>query len=80
LSSWTGIYTVAIDFRMIPLGDIDLRKEIRLDDETGVVDRRLRRRSGRQMYTARIGRRRSDMTVVLYHGDEAEKVGSLFTC
>jgi hypothetical protein len=61
----------AIDFRRIPLGDIDLRQEIRLEDRTGLV----RRRSGRRrMYSANIHGVTSEMTVYLYEGDNTEEV------
>jgi hypothetical protein len=67
--------TKLLDFRMIPVGDIDLRREINLNRKTGVVERQ--RRCIRSVYTARIDRRKSEMTVVLYHGDKAEEVGFL---
>ncbi|KAF7377044.1 hypothetical protein MSAN_00122500 [Mycena sanguinolenta] len=45
------------DFRMIPMGDIDLRHEIRVDKHTGVaIDRRTKR-----------------VTVALYQGNDAEE-------
>ena len=56
---------------MIPLGDIDLRREIKLNRETGVVERH--RRCIRSVYSAKIGGL-SDMTVALYQGDGAEEV------
>ncbi|KAJ7737801.1 hypothetical protein DFH07DRAFT_93195 [Mycena maculata] len=59
------------DFRRIPLGDIDLRQEIRLDAESGIVERQ--RGSVRRMYSARIHGSKSDMTVALYQGDNAEE-------
>ncbi|KAJ6506077.1 hypothetical protein DFH09DRAFT_1200411 [Mycena vulgaris] len=61
------------DFRVVPLGDIYLRNEIRLDDETGVVERRGGGALVRRMYSARIEGRTSDMTVALYQGDYAEE-------
>ncbi|KAJ6600590.1 hypothetical protein DFH09DRAFT_1303037 [Mycena vulgaris] len=59
------------DFRMIRLGDIDLRREIRLNRRTGVVERQ--RRCIRSVYSARIEGRNSDMTVALDQGDGAEE-------
>ncbi|KAJ7472527.1 hypothetical protein FB451DRAFT_298393 [Mycena latifolia] len=60
------------DFRMIPLGDLDLRNEICLD--SGVVYRRWNSmRSVRCMYSARIHGSKSPMTVTLYQGENAEE-------
>ncbi|KAJ7147410.1 hypothetical protein C8R43DRAFT_530072 [Mycena crocata] len=61
-----------IDFRMIPLGDIDLQHEIRLGNGTGVVGRRSRGTCVRRMYSAKIHGKMSNMTVALYLGDKAE--------
>ncbi|KAJ7446347.1 hypothetical protein FB451DRAFT_1567882 [Mycena latifolia] len=62
------------DFRMIPMGDIDLRQQIRLDGETRVVDFLGSRRGGvRRMYTAKIAGSKSNMTVALYEGGSAEE-------
>ncbi|KAJ7242173.1 hypothetical protein B0H12DRAFT_1326115 [Mycena haematopus] len=44
--------SIPSDFRMIPLGDIDLQREIRL--ELGVVDRRHERTCVRRVYAAKI--------------------------
>ncbi|KAJ7759370.1 hypothetical protein DFH07DRAFT_1060222, partial [Mycena maculata] len=63
---------VPSDFRRIPLGDIYLRNEIRLDAESGVVDRHNVRGSVRRVYLAKINGKSADMTVALYQGDSAE--------
>jgi hypothetical protein len=63
-----------IDVRRIPLGDIDLGHEIRLDDRSGVVHHRRNRIPVRRMYSARVDSRQSDMTVTLYQGENAEEV------
>ncbi|KAJ6575635.1 hypothetical protein DFH09DRAFT_377500 [Mycena vulgaris] len=55
---------------MIPLGDIDLRREIKLNWRTGVVERQ--RRCIRNVYSARICGL-SDMTVALYQGAGSEE-------
>ncbi|KAJ7669069.1 hypothetical protein B0H17DRAFT_1086889 [Mycena rosella] len=70
------LYAARVDFRVIPLEDIDLRKQIRLDDEIGVVNRGGRRACVRRMYTARIEGKKSAMTVAVYQGDDAQEVGS----
>jgi hypothetical protein len=57
---------------MIPLGDIDLRREIRL--ETGIVGHRRERPRVRRVYTAKIEGRLSDVTVAVYQGEGAEEV------
>ncbi|KAJ7687110.1 hypothetical protein B0H17DRAFT_1136438 [Mycena rosella] len=62
------------DFRVIPLGDLDLRHEIRLNYDTGIVDRRQIRGPVRQMHSARIHGSESTMTVAIYEGDNAEEV------
>ncbi|KAJ7216938.1 hypothetical protein C8J57DRAFT_1598824 [Mycena rebaudengoi] len=61
------------DFRRIPLGDIDLQREIRLDAQSGVVHRIGERGSVRRMHSAKIDGRSSNMTVALYQGDNAEE-------
>ena len=55
-----------------PAGGIDLRREIKLNRQTSVVERQ--RGSIRSVYSARIEGRKSDMTVALYQGDGAEEV------
>jgi NAD(P)H-flavin reductase len=59
---------------MIPLGDIDLQHEIRLDQESVIVGRRSGRGSVRRMYSAKIDGRKSRMTVAVYRGNSAEDV------
>ncbi|KAJ7232925.1 hypothetical protein C8J57DRAFT_1383051 [Mycena rebaudengoi] len=60
------------NFRMLPLGDIDLQKEIRVDNASGIIGRRRGQGFVRRMYSAKINGRKSTMTVVLYQGDNAE--------
>jgi hypothetical protein len=55
---------------MIPLEDIDLRHEIRVGRDTGVVERAAVRR----VYSARVGGRKSRFTVAIYQGDGAKEV------
>ncbi|KAJ7439636.1 hypothetical protein B0H11DRAFT_2102129 [Mycena galericulata] len=62
------------DFRVVPLGDLDLRNEIRLDDsKSGVVHKQYLKNPVRRIYTARIDGRQSDMTVAVYQGPQAEE-------
>ncbi|KAJ7508778.1 hypothetical protein B0H11DRAFT_1962562, partial [Mycena galericulata] len=61
-----------VNFRRIPLGDVDLRHEIRMD-ASGVVHRKGARASTKKMYSARIEGRQSDMTVAVYQGENAEE-------
>ncbi|KAJ7127719.1 hypothetical protein C8R44DRAFT_873526 [Mycena epipterygia] len=63
---------VPSDFRTIPLGDVDLRNEIRME-HSGVVNRQRGLRPGRRVYTARIQGTPSDMTVAVYQGENAEE-------
>ncbi|KAJ7111774.1 hypothetical protein C8R44DRAFT_985271 [Mycena epipterygia] len=65
--------TLPSDFRRIPIGDIDLQREIHLDAQTGVVERSRGRVCVRRMYSAKIEGRKSNMTVALYQGDNAEE-------
>ncbi|KAJ7503640.1 hypothetical protein B0H11DRAFT_1983658 [Mycena galericulata] len=60
------------DFRRIPLGDLDLQKELRLDG-SGVVHWQTERVCARLIYTAWIEGRQSGMTVAVYRGANAEK-------
>jgi hypothetical protein len=59
---------------MIPLGDIDLQREIRLDNHTGLVDHQRKRPRVRRLYTAKIDGQMSDLTVAIYQGEGAEAV------
>ncbi|KAJ7747870.1 hypothetical protein B0H14DRAFT_445952 [Mycena olivaceomarginata] len=61
-------------FRTILLGDLDLIKEIHLDNESGVVGRQKRGGGIRRMYTAEIvGSESRTMTVAVYQGHKAEE-------
>ncbi|KAJ6496179.1 hypothetical protein C8R45DRAFT_985154 [Mycena sanguinolenta] len=62
-----------LDFRRIPLGDVDLRREIRVSSASCVVHRRRVRAPARRMYSGRLDGRNSDMTVALYQGVNAEQ-------
>ncbi|KAJ6462985.1 hypothetical protein C8R45DRAFT_1026643 [Mycena sanguinolenta] len=55
-------------FRMIPLGDIDLQREIQLDMVSGVVNRR-------KLHSAKLlgAREKSDITVAVYQGAGAKQ-------
>ncbi|KAF7377104.1 hypothetical protein MSAN_00129400 [Mycena sanguinolenta] len=64
------------DFRTIPMGDIDLRHQIRVDEVTGVVNAWLHKRPCvRRMHSAkaRIDGRNTRVTVAMYQGDGAEE-------
>ncbi|KAJ7062245.1 hypothetical protein C8F01DRAFT_1284711 [Mycena amicta] len=64
--------TIPPDFRMISLGDLDLRREIRLESTSGMVHRS-RVVSVRRVYSARIHGYRTPMTVAMYQGRNSEK-------
>ncbi|KAJ6576868.1 hypothetical protein DFH09DRAFT_1276322 [Mycena vulgaris] len=64
---------VPSDFRMIPMGDLDLREEIRQRHRSGVVYRGEGRASVRRVYSARIYGSDSKMTVAVYQGKNAEE-------
>ncbi|KAF7377019.1 hypothetical protein MSAN_00119900 [Mycena sanguinolenta] len=63
------------DLRIIPLGDMDLRHQIRVDERTGVAYSQRQRGCVRQVHFAkvRIDGRKSRVTVAMYQGDGAEE-------
>ncbi|KAJ7800061.1 hypothetical protein B0H14DRAFT_2901328 [Mycena olivaceomarginata] len=61
------------DFRRIPLGDLDLRKEICLDSGSNTVFHRSGRGSVRRVYSAAVQGCKSNMTVAVYQGEKAEE-------
>ncbi|KAF7337105.1 hypothetical protein MVEN_02148100 [Mycena venus] len=61
------------DFRMIPLGDIDLQHEIRVDYYTGFVEWRREQTRVRRLYSARIEGRKAPATVAIYQGNSAKE-------
>ncbi|KAJ6462939.1 hypothetical protein C8R45DRAFT_524773 [Mycena sanguinolenta] len=63
------------DFRMIPMGDIDLRREIRLEKYTDVAYSQLQRACVRRIHSAKakIDGRKSRVTVAMYQGYGAEE-------
>ncbi|KAJ6526072.1 hypothetical protein B0H19DRAFT_1275926 [Mycena capillaripes] len=60
-------------FRLIPLGDIDLQREILLDHRSGVVNRQQGGRGVRRLYSAKIHGQNSSMTVAIYQGNGAKE-------
>ncbi|KAF7359899.1 hypothetical protein MVEN_00715600 [Mycena venus] len=71
--NYTSAPTVPSDFRIIPLGDIDLQHEICLHRGSAVVGRRHERASVRRVYSARVDGRNTPMTVAMYQGCGAEE-------
>ncbi|KAF8206024.1 hypothetical protein K438DRAFT_1817712, partial [Mycena galopus ATCC 62051] len=61
------------DFRIVPLGDIDLQHEICVDKDKGVVNYEPKRARVRRVYSARVEGRNSSVAVVMYQGDGAEE-------
>jgi hypothetical protein len=62
------------DFRLIPLGDLNLLQEMWLNGGAGVVRQKHGRTPLRRMYSARIHGSKSNMAVALYQGGCAEAV------
>jgi hypothetical protein len=59
------------------MGDIKLVKELRMDDESGVVGRQNRDMRIRWMYSAKVmGGETGKMTVAMYQGARVEEVSS----
>ncbi|KAJ7679381.1 hypothetical protein DFH06DRAFT_509690 [Mycena polygramma] len=76
ISNYTGAPTVpsAIDLQVIPLGDVDLLREIRLDNSTAFkLDRQRAHLRVRRVYSARVGDRPSNVTVAMYQGHNAKE-------
>ncbi|KAF8152118.1 hypothetical protein K438DRAFT_377380 [Mycena galopus ATCC 62051] len=69
-NSFIGAHLKIRDFRMIPLGDLDLLHEIHLEDRTGMITRRP---STRKLYHVRLDGRVSTMTAVVYQGEKGEQ-------
>ncbi|KAJ6522883.1 hypothetical protein B0H19DRAFT_1277168 [Mycena capillaripes] len=72
-NNYGGALNLPADFRMIPVGDIYLLWEIRLDNDSGIVGRQHERKHIRRMYTARVDGHESSMTVAVYQGAGAEE-------
>ncbi|KAJ7752646.1 hypothetical protein B0H16DRAFT_1546064 [Mycena metata] len=66
------------DIHRIPMGNIDLQRqirsdELRFDDTVGVVRHERRRGCVRRVYSAKVEGCSSDMTAMVYDGDTAEQ-------
>ncbi|KAJ6555891.1 hypothetical protein B0H19DRAFT_137441 [Mycena capillaripes] len=70
-NSYTTVPFVPSDFRMVPLGDIDLQQEICFPDSTGIVYCPRERQGVRRLYSARLGGQNT--TVAIYQGPGAEE-------
>ncbi|KAJ7619802.1 hypothetical protein DFH06DRAFT_72825 [Mycena polygramma] len=66
-----AVASVPSDYRMIPLGDIDLQREICLDNKTSVVSRRRPGFPGRRVYSAKF--KGQNVTVAIYQGPGTEE-------
>ncbi|KAF8199269.1 hypothetical protein K438DRAFT_1759166 [Mycena galopus ATCC 62051] len=68
------------EFEPIRLGNIMLQKEfkeMRIDDQSGIVGRQSRGTSVRRVYTAELRRDPGCVTVAMYEGDGAEQVSTV---
>lgn len=63
-----------IDFRVIPLGDLNLLHASGLGDGFGIVHRQRHGASVRWMYSARIHGSQMGVTAAVYEGETAEQV------
>lgn len=63
-----------IDFRVIPLGDLNLLHASGLGDGFGIVHRQRHGTSVRRMYSARIHGSQMGVTAAVYEGETAEQV------
>ncbi|KAF7337102.1 hypothetical protein MVEN_02147800 [Mycena venus] len=73
LSTVSGALGMPQDFRMIPVGDIDLQQEIRLDNCTGFIEQRRNHMRVRRLHSAKIEGRNSPVTVAVYQGNRAKE-------
>ncbi|KAF7364432.1 hypothetical protein MSAN_01104200 [Mycena sanguinolenta] len=75
VKTFNGLDATPPDFLRIPLGNINLQSEIRVDATTGAVwwHRDQKRTNVRRMYSARVVGHNEPMTVALYHGHNAEE-------
>jgi hypothetical protein len=68
------------DYRRIPIGDIDLQREVHLDKHSQVADFWRERRNVRRVYSAKIDRGTSSVTVAMYQGEKAKEVRRGIPC
>ncbi|KAF7364453.1 hypothetical protein MSAN_01106400 [Mycena sanguinolenta] len=75
VNTFKGSEPTPSDFLRIPLGNLDLRSEIRVDAASGAVWRHREQKgtSVRRMYSARVVGHSEPMTVALYQGHNAEE-------
>ncbi|KAJ7907939.1 hypothetical protein B0H13DRAFT_2331917 [Mycena leptocephala] len=71
--NYTGAPAIPSDFRIIPLGDIDLQHEILLHQGSALLGRRRERASVRRVYSAIVDGRNALTTVAMYQGPGAEE-------
>jgi hypothetical protein len=62
------------DYRGIPMGDIDLQREIHLDQYSGIVEYPHEQHSIQKLYSAKIPGQKSSVTVATYQGESAGEV------
>ncbi|KAF7340615.1 hypothetical protein MSAN_02133200 [Mycena sanguinolenta] len=74
-NNYTTVPSLPSDFRMIPMGDIDLWHQIRVDECTGIAYSQRQRACVRQVHSAkaRIDGRTKRVTVALYQGNDAQE-------
>ncbi|KAJ7890005.1 hypothetical protein B0H13DRAFT_2277151 [Mycena leptocephala] len=72
-NSYTTTQTVPSDFRMIPMGEIDLQHEIRVGNESGLIYHQHHLGHARRMYSAKVEGRESSRTVAIHQGNGAEQ-------
>ncbi|KAJ7023137.1 hypothetical protein C8F04DRAFT_190650 [Mycena alexandri] len=77
MKNYVNAPDVPSDLRRIPIGDIDLQRqirvnEVRVDEDSGVIFREARG-CVRRVYSAKVEGRKADMTVAIYEGNTAEE-------
>ncbi|KAJ7775526.1 hypothetical protein B0H16DRAFT_1713111 [Mycena metata] len=75
--NYLSVPDVSQDFRIIPLGDVNLQRQLRMDKlrvgtQAGVISREARG-CVRRVYSAKVEGRKSGITVAIYEGETAEE-------
>ncbi|KAJ7023131.1 hypothetical protein C8F04DRAFT_190542 [Mycena alexandri] len=77
MKNYVNAPDVPSDLRRIPIGDIDLQRqirvnEVRVDEGSGIIFREARD-CVRRVYSAKVEGRKADMTVAIYEGEAADE-------
>ncbi|KAJ7714537.1 hypothetical protein B0H16DRAFT_1702008 [Mycena metata] len=71
-NNYVAAPTAPRDFRMIPIGDIDLQKELVINKKWSTIGHGREHDCVRRVYSAKMEGRNSNVTVAMYQGDGAD--------